>query len=158
MPQLACPVPMPRAGLIKGGYCHTFCLLPLSLYGARGREAAFHYTHLSPSLHALVLIGLTWTPRFDWLPYICLCPLFHPHVSIVVISVSPVQMLSVFCSYPWLLNVTPFTCFSSPASILTLRALHTWIVQYLHIIIFKFFKLCQVCCWSLLDSNFLVLQ
>ena len=78
------------------------CLLPLSLSGARGHQAALHYAHLSPSLCASVLIGLTWTPsRFDCL----LSPLFHPRVSIIVVSISPVQTLSVFCSCLWLLNV-----------------------------------------------------
>jgi hypothetical protein len=36
-------------------------LLPLSLSGARWRQAALHYANLSPSLRASLLTGLTWT-------------------------------------------------------------------------------------------------
>ena len=71
-------------------------LLPLPLSGARGRQAAYHYVHLSSLLRAISASsdspGLHHV--INYLPYICHFLSFFPESALL--SLCPVQTLFVF--------------------------------------------------------------
>ena len=81
----------------------------------RGRQADLHYAHLSPSLRAAALIGLTWTPSLCWLPQ-------HIRLLLCVVPCSSIVCRVVFMSR-WC------SCSIACLSILNLHSLYLLLIS-----------------------------